>query len=229
MKLSAFHEAHGLNGTIRSKATGETLHFQFDKTGARIPLVVTIGGHQVEGALVLTRLLGEKGDFDMGLALALGDRPGTAPSGTPAVPAGGVEAPTLRVEAPRTLRAAAMDVAEDGEPLKPVGAPRQPSPTDHDETMGPRTPGRPITSMASFRDPAAEVVDNPDTRALVAGSDDPAKMSATAPATPAQLTPADVRLPDYDDGGPVSVTGTAPQKESPPVQNGPKGSRKAKG
>ena len=74
MKLSEYHKAHGIYGTMRSVQTGTELHFQFEPGQTRASVHLDAGGHTVEGYIELQRRHGVAQDeeLDMNFVLKFG-------------------------------------------------------------------------------------------------------------------------------------------------------------
>lgn len=77
MKLSEYHKAHGLSGTLRSLDTNTELHFSFEKGKNRTGVELQAGGLTVEGYLevVPLNIRDPHHELDLGLRLVLGSRP----------------------------------------------------------------------------------------------------------------------------------------------------------
>jgi hypothetical protein len=55
MKQSAFHDSHGLNGSLRLTSTGESFNFQFPKGENRLHVQCNVGGHVSDAYLVVEK------------------------------------------------------------------------------------------------------------------------------------------------------------------------------
>lgn len=106
MKLSDYHDAHGLDGTIRLTQTGEVFHFDLVKGQNALHVTVNTAGHVKEGVIRFEKIPGLRPDepFDMKITLEV-------PAGAASVPLAALATPTL-VEVP----AAAVELDIDGAP-----------------------------------------------------------------------------------------------------------------
>ena len=75
MKLSHIHDSNGLAGYIRSVATGETLHFNFQPGRLRVPVQVVMGDRHLEAQLRIEVVPTEApyDDLDVELSLRVPD------------------------------------------------------------------------------------------------------------------------------------------------------------
>lgn len=213
MKLTAYKAAHGLDGVLASKATGERVHFRFERGQTRVPLILTIGGFQLEAALELEPATGDD-QVDLRLVLVTQLHPGQVLSPARGID-GGPELKTAKAfgfEKVRRVKNTRIEMAEDGAPLTPPGpssAPEDAPGVESDEAMGPRSPTSPL-ALRSIPDPAAVVLDGTDP---VSG----------APAIREKVTSDQVVVPDHDDTPPVAppipedttVTPQSPPAETP--------------
>lgn len=69
MKLSVNHATHGLQGVFRSHQTGQEIHFNFPPGCTRLPILFSIGGHQIEGDLFISRREERGGELDLSVGL----------------------------------------------------------------------------------------------------------------------------------------------------------------
>ncbi len=77
MKISEYHNAHGLDGVLRAIGTNTEIHFTFEKGKTRTGVELNLGGHVVEGYLEITNVPTKdpNAEFDVALCLMAGPRP----------------------------------------------------------------------------------------------------------------------------------------------------------
>ena len=140
MKLSVHHSTHGLEGTVRLLATGESFHIQFDKGKFRAPVQVNIGGHRMETYFELVPLkVGPEVDVDMAIRLAApvsADMREVAPKALPA-PAAPAE-PVMRDGAVMQNNPLPMEPPKAPRHYIKDGLPPGPSPEPEPRAMTPR-------------------------------------------------------------------------------------------
>lgn len=199
MKLSTYHEVHGLDVILGSVKTGEKLHLHFAKGVARIPCSFEAAGHRSEASFVLSKKMDvtAQDEFDLSVTLEIAKHPGGVmqPLPPPPKPADAEVTKPMRlaskIEEPKNpVKTTVKDRAADGAPMAPPNAPPGPPETPKPEAKVAEP--HPLSAMTTLQDPSAVVMDDSHTGKIMNFA--PSLMSRP------MLTSKDIHNPTYNSG-----------------------------